>query len=156
MGKGEMPSKNDSDEDTASTEETKEEEVKPEKDEEETPKPTEEPAPKAEEKAEESEDTKKDEEELRKVIKVDSAEEGEKEQRGRRYRPNLYNNVRESTRVAIEHNRTATVREELQTTTSTSSEYSKEKFDEKEKTRYTYNPRSSDSTSTKRCLGTNL
>lgn len=75
MGKGEKTSKDESDEDTASTEETTDEETKPEKDEEETSKPSDEPAPKAEEKVEESEDTKKDEDDLRKVIKLDSTEE---------------------------------------------------------------------------------
>jgi len=95
-----MPSKNDSDEDTASTEETKEEEVKPEKDEEETRKPTEGPAPKAEEKAEESEDIKKDEEELRKVIKVDSAEEGEKEQK-----EPIKDDIEETPRESLEQKR---------------------------------------------------
>lgn len=98
MGKGEPTSTNDSDEDAAPTEEIKEEEPKPEKDEtEETSEPSDEPAPKAEEKVEESEDTKKDREELTKVIKVDSAEGGDKEP--------IKDDVEETPREALEQKR---------------------------------------------------
>ena len=74
MGKGEYRSAEDSaDEETTSNEETTEENKK-EEDGEENTKSSDEKTLKTEEKAEESEDTKKGEDDIRKIIKFDSAE----------------------------------------------------------------------------------
>jgi flagellar protein FlaC len=79
MGKSEEAPKDNSDEETSANEETKDEKVETEKDEIESPKPSEEPAQKEETKDEGSEEEKSEKDDLRKVIKVDSKEGGEKE-----------------------------------------------------------------------------
>ena len=105
MGKGEKTSEDESDEGTPSTEEKTDKETKTEKDDEEKPKLSDEPEKKDEDNDEESEDTEKDKDDLRKVIKLDSTEEGEKEDKTSNQKEPTEDAVEPTTREGLEQKR---------------------------------------------------